>query len=489
MTWRWSRCGRRQADPVEMNSARQAARVAHVRGRRKRGGTGRALDPTAAWGRRVYANPVDIGLERGPDVQDRHIVIIGQGYVGLPLAVAASRSGRTVVGVDLDKARVDGLNAGISPVGDVSDVELRAEVDAGRYSASTEFVRVADADVVVLCVPTPYHHDAPDMSYIEGAARHVGRHLTPGTLVILESTTYPGTTEELLLPILKEASGLTGGQDLQVAFSPERIDPGNPTYGLQNTPKIVGGLTKEATERAAEFYGGFVEKVVRVSAPKAAEMAKLLENTFRHINIALVNELAILCQDLDVDVWEVIDAAASKPFGFMPFYPGPGVGGHCIPVDPMYLSWRVKQFGGAAKFIDLARDVNAGMPLYVVQRVQDLLNDRERSLKGAKVLIVGVAYKPNISDMRESPALPLIEILQRKGAHIAYIDPYVPSLRLEDGSTLTASEPDSAVSDADVVVVVTAHASVDHDALAARAQLVFDTRNVVDAMAPSVQRL
>jgi UDP-N-acetyl-D-glucosamine dehydrogenase len=410
-------------------------------------------------------------------VSDRHIVVVGQGYVGLPLAVAAGASGRRVVGLDLDKARVDQLNAGSSPVGDVSDADLQAQLQAGRYRASADFSVASDADVVVLCVPTPYHNDAPDLSYIEGAARDVGRHLTPGTLVILESTTYPGTTEEVLLPILEEASGLTGGTELQVAFSPERIDPGNPTYGLHNTPKIVGGLTPEATERAAVFYGGFVDKVVRVSAPKAAEMAKLLENTFRHINIALVNELAILCQDLDVDVWEVIDAAASKPFGFMPFYPGPGVGGHCIPVDPMYLSWRVKQFGGAAKFIDLARDVNAGMPLYVVNRIQDLLNDRERSLKGSRILLLGVAYKPNISDMRESPALPLVDLLVRKGASVSYHDPHVPMLDLPSGQLRSVPLEDE-VPAADCVVVLTHHADVDYRAVAAQAGLIFDTRRV-----------
>jgi UDP-N-acetyl-D-glucosamine dehydrogenase len=421
---------------------------------------------------------------------DRHVVVVGQGYVGLPLAVAAAASGRSVVGVDLDKDRVDALNAGASPVGDVSDAELQAVLAAGSYTASTDYTSAADADVVVLCVPTPYHNDAPDLSYIEHAARQVGQCLTPGTLVILESTTYPGTTEEVLLPILEEASGLAGGSTLQVAFSPERIDPGNPTYGLHNTPKIVGGLTPEATERAAAFYGGFVDKVVPVSAPKAAEMAKLLENTFRHINIALVNELAILCQDLDVDVWEVIDAAASKPFGFMPFYPGPGVGGHCIPVDPMYLSWRVKQFGGAAKFIDLARDVNAGMPLYVVQRIQDLLNDRERSLKGARILLLGVAYKPNISDLRESPALPLIEILLTKGAMVSYADSHVERVSLGAGPSLERVElTDDVISAADCVVVVTPHAGVDYERIAVQAALVFDTRNAVPGRRPNVYRL
>jgi nucleotide sugar dehydrogenase len=421
-------------------------------------------------------------------VPDTRVAIIGQGYVGLPLAVAAAAAGRKVVGIDLDKSRVDALNRGASPVGDVSDAQLLEQVAAGCYRASDSFDDVAEVEVVVLCVPTPYHNDAPDLSYIEAAAAQVGAVMKCGALVILESTTYPGTTEEVLLPILERSSGMIAGADFQVAFSPERIDPGNPSYGLRNTPKIVGGVTQEATDRAVLFYGAFVDTVVPVSGPKSAEMAKLLENTFRHINIALVNELAVLCRDLGVDVWEIIEAAATKPFGFMPFYPGPGVGGHCIPVDPMYLSWRVKQFGGAAKFIDLARDVNAGMPLYVVTRVQDLLNDRERSLKGSRVVVVGVAYKPNISDMRESPALPLIELLRKKGALVEYVDPFVPALRLEDGAELTAA-PETAVSDADCAIIVTPHASVDHEAMAMLAPLVFDTRNVVRCRAEHVHRL
>ena len=410
---------------------------------------------------------------------DAGVVVVGQGYVGLPLAVAAAAAGMRVTGVDLDKRRVDQLNAGTSPVGDVTDAALAEVVAAGRYRAAAEFDAVAGADVVVLCVPTPYHDSGPDLSYIEGAAASVAPHLRRGTLVILESTTYPGTTDELLRPALEAGSGLTAGEDLHLVFSPERIDPGNEKFGLRNTPKIVGGLSPEGTERAAAFYGAFVDTVVRVSDPKAAEMAKLLENTFRHINIALVNEMAILAQDLGVDIWEVIDAAASKPFGFMPFYPGPGVGGHCIPVDPLYLSWRVRQFGGAAKFIDLARDVNAGMPLYVVTRVQDLLNERERSLKGSQILLLGVAYKPNIGDMRESPALPLIDLLRRKGAVVSYADPHVPSLSLGDGSALEAVDPERAAAASDCVVVVTAHADVDYAEIARRARLVFDTRHVV----------
>jgi UDP-N-acetyl-D-glucosamine dehydrogenase len=415
-----------------------------------------------------------------------NVVVVGQGYVGLPLAMGAARVGHRVVGIDLDKSRVDGLNGGISPVGDVPDHELQAMIANDAYSASVEFGAVAKADVVVMCVPTPYHHDAPDLSHIESAGRRIGANLRQDTLVILESTTYPGTTEEVLLPILEEASGLTAGRGFELAFSPERIDPGNPTYGLHNTPKIVGGVTQIATQRAAAFYSSFVEMAVPVSGPKAAEMAKLLENTFRHINIALVNELAILCQDLDVDVWEVIDAAASKPFGFMPFYPGPGVGGHCIPVDPMYLSWRVKQFGGAAKFIDLARDVNAGMPLYVVTRLQDQLNDRERSLKGARVLVVGVAYKPGITDMRESPSLPIMDLLRKKGVAVMYHDPHVPHIEFSD-DRLSSVPLDRVVwEDVDCAIIITAHPDVDHEAIADRAEMTFDTRNVIRRGRPTV---
>lgn len=418
-----------------------------------------------------------------------NVVIVGLGYVGLPLAVEAACSGHKVIGLDHELATVDALNAGRSHVDDVSSAAVRSVLDTRSFRATVDPSAVGDADVVVVCVPTPYHHDAPDVSYIESAARSIAPHLMAGVVVILESTTYPGTTEELLVPILEAHSGLVAGQDLHVVFSPERIDPGNPTFGLRNTPKIVGGITNEGTDRASAFYGSFVDEVIPVSGPKAAEMAKLLENTFRHINIALVNELAILCRDLDVDIWEVIDAAASKPFGFMAFYPGPGVGGHCIPVDPMYLSWRVRQFGGAAKFIELARDVNDAMPAYCVSRVQDLLNERSLSMKGSHILILGVAYKPNVSDLRESPALPLLAGLLDRGATVEYHDPYVPSVTLHDGSTLSSiALDDGVVERADCVVVVTPHAVVDHDAVAERASTLFDTRNVVRS-APNVSRL
>ena len=416
------------------------------------------------------------------------VVIVGQGYVGLPLAVAAATAGHAVVGIDSNVTRVEQLNGGHSPVGDVADAELAPLLASGAYRASTDMAEVATADVVVICVPTPYHNDAPDLSFVERAGHDVARSLRATTLVILESTTYPGTTEEVLQPIL-EAGGLVAGTDFHLVFSPERIDPGNPTYGLRNTPKIVGGITSEATRRATEFYGSFVDRVVPVSTPKAAEMAKLLENTFRHINIALVNELAIVSRALGVDIWEVIDAAASKPFGFLPFYPGPGVGGHCIPVDPLYLSWRVRRFGGSAKFIDLARDVNAAMPAYCVDRVQDLLNERSTAVRGANVLVIGVAYKPGVSDMRESPATVLLQLLLDKGAAAAFHDPYVSEVTLPSGVTmcnvaLTANR----LSSSDCVVVATDHPDIDWSHVGAHAQLVFDTRNVMPH-AENVRRL
>jgi UDP-N-acetyl-D-glucosamine dehydrogenase len=410
---------------------------------------------------------------------DRTVVIVGQGYVGLPLAVAAAAAGLDIIGVDLDAARVADLNRGRSPVGDIRDDELAQVIAAGKYRASATFDAVREADVVVICVPTPYHDDKPDLTYIEAAATQIAAHLRPDTLVILESTTYPGTTEELLLPILEVGSGLHAATDFDLAFSPERIDPGNAQYGLHNTPKIVGGLTEHATRRAAAFYATFVDVVHPVSGPKAAEMAKLLENTFRHINIALVNELAMLADGLGVDIWEVIDAAATKPFGFMAFYPGPGVGGHCIPVDPMYLSWRVRQFGGAAKFIELARDVNNAMPAYVVSRVQDLLNDDRKPLRGSRVLVVGVAYKADIDDMRESPALALLDALLERGAEVTYHDPHVPTLRLANTTLESVDLDDAVLGGSDCVVVITAHTSVDYERLAANSPLVFDTRHVV----------
>jgi UDP-N-acetyl-D-glucosamine dehydrogenase len=418
------------------------------------------------------------------------VAIVGQGYVGLPLAVAAAESGFLVIGIDENASRVAELNCGSSPVGDVSDHDLASVVKSGSYSATVSYAEVKTCEVIVLCVPTPFHHDAPDLSYVERAAYEVGAHISTGALVILESTTYPGTTDEVVLPLLQQASGMAPGDEFDLAFSPERIDPGNPVFGLRNTPKIVGGATMHGAKRAAEFYGRFVERVMPVSAAATAEMAKLLENTFRHINIALVNELAILCSDMGIDVWEVIDAAASKPFGFMPFFPGPGVGGHCIPVDPMYLSWRVRQLGGSAKFIELARDINDSMPLYCVSRIQDLLNDRGLPLRDSRVLIIGVTYKANVNDVRETPAVPLIDALIKKGCIVSFHDPLVDELALPDGRYLTSVDLDDALRNTlNCVVIVTPHAGIDYARLVASDSLIYDTRNFLNSSSPNVVRL
>jgi UDP-N-acetyl-D-glucosamine dehydrogenase len=413
------------------------------------------------------------------------VVVVGQGYVGLPLALAAAEAGHNVTGVDLDKARVDGLNAGLSPVGDVAAEQLASAVGAGRYRASADFEAVAAADVVVICVPTPVVDDVPDLSHVQTAGRSVGAVLRSGALVVLESTSYPGTTDEVLTPLLLESSGLAADQ-LDIAFSPERIDPGNVVFGLANTPKVVGAGTERARARAVAFYSSFVERVVPVSSAGTAEMAKLLENTFRHINIALANEMAIVCRALGLDVWEVIDAAATKPFGFMPFYPGPGVGGHCIPVDPMYLSWKVRQHGGASKFISLARDVNAGMPAYVVSRVQELLNDVGKPVKGSAVLLVGVTYKADVADMRETPAVEIVDGLRRLGGEVRYSDPFVNALEVGGRAVPRVGLADEKH---DIVVILTGHASVDHDKLAASSSLLLDTRRVVREHHPAVHRL
>ncbi len=411
------------------------------------------------------------------------VVVVGQGYVGLPLALAAAAAGHQVVGVDLDATRVSGLNAGTSPVGEAQDAELVTLLGTGRYRASDRFDDVATADVVVICVPTPVIDDVPDLSHVEAAARAVGERLRPGTLVVLESTSYPGTTDEVLAPLLAEASGLAAA-DVDVAFSPERIDPGNPVFGLANTPKVVGAAGARARDRAVAFYGTFVERVVPVSSAGTAEMAKLLENTFRHINIALANEMAIICRALDLDVWEVIEAAATKPFGFMPFYPGPGVGGHSIPVDPMYLSWKVRQHGGASRFIALARDINAGMPAYVVSRAQELLNDASKAVKGSRILVVGVTYKADVADMRGSPAVDLIAGLRRLGADVVFTDPFVPELTV--GGEAVQRWDGTGV---DLGLVLVAHSAVDHAALVGGLELVLDCRDVLPRGGSNVHRL
>ncbi|GAA3338864.1 nucleotide sugar dehydrogenase [Curtobacterium pusillum] len=415
------------------------------------------------------------------------LVVVGQGYVGLPLAQEAVKAGLAVIGFEQNVDRVSDLNDGRSHVDDISDAEVRAMVDAG-YRASADPTDLAGADAIVICVPTPLTVDgAPDLAAVRGAVETIGRNLTAGTLVVLESTTYPGTTEEVVLPIL-EGSGLRLDEDFFLAFSPERIDPGNPHFGLANTPKVVGGVSERSSDVAVDFYSRFVDTVVRAKGAKEAETAKLLENTYRHINIALVNEMAKFCHDLGIDIWDVIDAASSKPFGFQAFRPGPGVGGHCIPIDPNYLSFEVKRrLGYPFRFVELAESINASMPSYVVDRIAELLAHRETTLEGASVLLLGVTYKANIADQRESPAVDVAEELLRRGAELSFHDPHVERWFLGSGERSRVESLDAAVSEADVVVLLQAHDEYDVDALAGRARNFFDTRGV--SRAPGAVRL
>jgi UDP-N-acetyl-D-glucosamine dehydrogenase len=404
--------------------------------------------------------------------------VAGLGYVGLPLAVAFAQQGFSVCGIDLDAERTARLSAGSSYIEDLEDKALQEAMKAGRFRATTDAAVLREMDVVILCVPTPYTKaKQPDLTYVIRAGQDLQRCLHPGMLVILESTTYPGTTQELMLPLL-EQSGLRCGHDFQLAYSPERVDPGNHQFGLRNTPKIVGGVTEEATHLAALLYAHVADRVVPVSGPRVAEMAKLLENTFRHVNIALANEMAILCRKLDIDIWEVIDAAATKPFGFMPFYPGPGVGGHCIPIDPYYFAWKVQEEEAQARFIQLAGEINDRMPDVVVERVSDALNERGKSVRGSRLLILGVSYKRDVGDVRESPALKVIERLQRKGADVVYHDPYVA--QLGHGAQL-ASIPltQEALAGADCVLILTHHQCLPWQQVVAAAPLIVDTRNAL----------
>jgi UDP-N-acetyl-D-glucosamine dehydrogenase len=407
------------------------------------------------------------------------VAVVGLGYVGLPLATAFARQSFTVCGIDLDTERTARINAGSSYIEDLSDAELQEPLQAGRFTATSDVSVLADADVVILCVPTPYTKaKQPDLTYLIRAGQDLQRYLHPGTLVILESTTYPGTTQELLLPLL-EQGGLKCGRDFELAYSPERVDPGNREFGLQNTPKIVGGVTESATRLAALLYAHVADRVIPVTTPRVAEMAKLLENTFRHVNIALANEMAILCRKLGIDIWEVIDAAATKPFGFMPFYPGPGVGGHCIPIDPYYFAWKVQEEEGQARFIQLAGDINDRMPEVVVERVGDALNEFGKSVRGSRVLILGVSYKKDVGDIRESPALRVIDRLQRKGADVTYHDPFVP--HLNHGGIKMTSTPltTEAVRLADCVLILTHHQCLPWEQVVADAAIIVDTRNAL----------
>jgi UDP-N-acetyl-D-glucosamine dehydrogenase len=410
------------------------------------------------------------------------VAVIGLGYVGLPLAVAFADRGFSVVGIELDTERAARIMAGSSYIEDLDDALLQKTLAAGKMSATTDVSVLRDVDVVIVCVPTPYTKaKQPDLTYVVRAGQDLQRFIHPGMLVILESTTYPGTTQELLLPLL-EQSGLRCGQDFELAYSPERVDPGNKEFGLQNTPKIVGGITEQATQLAALFYAHVADRVVPVSEPRVAEMAKLLENTFRHVNIALANEMSILCRKLNIDIWEVIDAAATKPFGFMPFYPGPGVGGHCIPIDPYYFAWKVQEEEAQARFIQLAGEINDRMPDVVVEEVGDALNERGKSVRGSRVLILGVSYKRDVGDVRESPALKVIDRLQRKGAEVTYHDPYVEQLHPGHGSTIdlaSAALTDETLSNADCVLILTQHQCLPWEQIVAKAPLIVDTRNAL----------
>src|SRR5579885_1889617 len=404
--------------------------------------------------------------------------ILGLGYVGLPLAVEMARAGFSVTGIDIDPRKASLISEGRSYISDVSSASLLRLVEGGKLKATTDFSSIAGLDTINICVPTPLRKTKdPDMSYVASAAEQVRRYLHPGMLVILESTTYPGTTEEMILPML-EKDGLREGRDFFLCFSPERVDPGNRHFDTHNIPKVVGGLSPQSTELAALLYSQAIQTVVPVSSAKVAEMVKLLENTFRMINIGLANEIAMLCDRMQINVWEVIVAAATKPFGFMPSYPGPGRGGHCIPVDPFYLAWKSKQAGAQARFIELAGQINGQMPMFVVEKIQSALNDHAKPVKGSHIHIVGVAYKRNVTDTRESPAIDIIALLEKRGAKISYSDPHVPKLRW-DGGSLTSQPLEAAAASADCVVIVTDHAAVDYAKLVKIAQLMVDTRNVL----------
>ena len=404
------------------------------------------------------------------------LLVIGLGYVGLPLVREATKAGLSVVGYDIGQGVVNGLNGGHSHVDDISDDDVARMLAAG-FRATTSEPGAGEPDTIVICVPTPLSEaDGPDLTAVRAASDTAGRLLRRGTLVVLESTTYPGTTDELVGPILEKASGLSAGVDFNLAFSPERIDPGNPVYGLRNTPKVVGGLTPDCTAAAARFYGKVCDQVIEAKSPREAEMAKLLENTYRHVNIALVNEMAVFCHELGIDLWDAIRCASTKPFGFQPFYPGPGVGGHCIPIDPNYLSYKVRTLGYPFRFVELAQEINSRMPGYVVDRAAELLNRHAKPLNGAHVLLLGVTYKRDIADQRESPARPIARRLLARGAVLAYHDPHVPDWAIDGQPVRRATDLDTEIVTADVVILLQDHSEYDLEQLAGEAKLFFDTR-------------
>jgi UDP-N-acetyl-D-glucosamine dehydrogenase len=423
------------------------------------------------------------------------IGILGMGYVGMPLAVVFAEAGFQVLGIDPDQGKVDTFNKNISYIQDVPGATVARLHKTGKLNMTSDFAALQEMDAISICVPTPLRQTGdPDMSFIISATEQLAKYVHPGMVVVLESTTYPRTTRELALPMLTEKSGLKAGEDIFICFSPERVDPGREDWTTYNTPKVMGGITPACAEVASVWYSGAIQTVVRVSSAEAAEMAKLLENTFRMINIGLVNELAIMCERLGVDVWEVINAAATKPFGFMKFTPGPGLGGHCIPIDPLYLSWKMKEFNYNARFIELASEINTNMPRYVVTRVLEAMNERGKVLKGAKVLVLGAAYKPDIDDVRESPALDVIALLKKKGAEVSYHDPYVKQIHHEkEGWKMeTVRDVMQAVREAEAVVIVTDHKTYDYKAILAEAKFIFDSRNALGKIAmdnPKVVRL
>lgn len=415
-------------------------------------------------------------------IQDRtaKIAVLGLGYVGLPLATIFAEAGFNVVGVEPDQVKIDKLNAGESYVQDVPSAKLTQLKKSGNLKATTDFSVLAEADAVSICVPTPLRKTGdPDLSYILVATDELAKYMHPGVVVVLESTTYPGTTREILLPKLTENSGLEVGEDFFLAFSPERVDPGREDWTTYNTPKVIGGITAACSDMASMWYQQALKTVVPVSSAESAEMAKLLENTFRMINIGLVNEMAIMCDRLGLDVWEIIDAAATKPFGFMKFSPGPGLGGHCIPIDPLYLSWKLRALNYTARFIDLASEINTGMPRYVVNKVQDALNENGLPLKGSQILIIGAAYKPDVDDIRESPSLDIIGLLRQKGAQVSYHDPYIPRITHEEWIMESVPDLSESAKNADCSVIVTDHSVYDYESILENTSLIVDTRNAL----------
>lgn len=407
------------------------------------------------------------------------IGVVGLGYVGLPLAVEKVKAGYKVIGFDVQQARVDQVNSGINYIGDVVDEELKEFTASNQLIATTDYSKMQEVDAVAICVPTPLDiHQQPDTSYVEASAKEISKYMHKGMLVVLESTTYPGTTEEIIQPIL-EATGLKVGQDFFLAYSPERVDPGNKKFKTKNTPKVVGGVTEDCTKVAAAMYRSVLEgDIHEVSSPKVAEMEKILENTFRNINIALANEMAILCNKMGINVWEVIDAAATKPYGFMPFYPGPGLGGHCIPIDPFYLTWKAREYNYHTRLIEVAGEINNSMPEYVVQRSMEILNKEGKALNGANVLILGVAYKKDIDDYRESPVIPILNLMDKAGAKWEVVDPYINEFKLNGNIVETVDMTIEKLENADLVLLATDHSNFDYKLIAELSKVIFDTRSV-----------